>query len=173
MAFEEFAVDAFDVQLKIVLRTARESDLAALEWWGWHEYHREIIRSVFKESLHGKSFMIVADSGGFPIGQAWLDLKRGRDSSIGLLWAVRVIPGFRSAGIGTRLIAAAEKALLELGYEICEIGVDDDNEDAKRLYERMGYVVVGKRRDEREFLDPSGREQCLVTDQCILQKALT
>jgi ribosomal protein S18 acetylase RimI-like enzyme len=169
---QESALQEFKVRLKINLRYAQESDLPALEWWGWHREHREIIRSVFEETLCGDSLMIVADSGGFPIGQAWLDLKQGRDSNTGMLWAVRVIPGFQAAGIGSRLIEAAEQILFELGYETCEISVEEENESARRLYERMGYREFGKRREERKYFDPSGCEQCLVTDEWILQKAL-
>jgi ribosomal protein S18 acetylase RimI-like enzyme len=169
---QESALKEFDAQLKIILRYAQESDLSALEWWGWHRAHREIIRSVFEQTLHGESLMIVAESSGFPIGQAWVDLKKGRDAATGMLWAVRVIPGFQGAGIGSRLIEAAEKALAELGYTTTEIGVEEDNESARRLYEALGYRNIGKRRERREYVDPEGRAQCLTTDEWIFQKAL-
>jgi ribosomal protein S18 acetylase RimI-like enzyme len=169
---QEFALQQFDVQLKIVLRKAEETDLTALEWWGWHRQHREIIRNVFDESLRGNSLILVADSGGFPIGQAWLDLKKGRDADTGKLWAVRVIPGFQGTGIGARLILAAEDVLVGLGYEACEIGVEEENETARRLYERLGYRLAGKRHDQRDYVDPHGLAQCIVTDQWILRKAL-
>jgi ribosomal protein S18 acetylase RimI-like enzyme len=169
---QDFVLQEFDVQHKIVLRMAQESDLTALEWWGWHGEHREIIRSVFHTSERGESLIIVADSGGFPIGQAWVDLKKGKDAEAALLWAVRVIPGFQGMGIGTRLIRAAENLLLELGYETCEVGVDEGNESAKRLYERLGYSAVAKRHDERKYRDAHGFEQCMVTDQWILRKTL-
>jgi ribosomal protein S18 acetylase RimI-like enzyme len=170
---QEFALKEFGAQLKITLRNAQESDLSALEWWGWHREHREIIRAVFDETLRGESLMIVADSSGFPVGQVWVDLKRGKPCKIGMLWAVRVIPGFQGAGIGSQLIEAAEKVLAELGYKFCEIGVEEENESARRLYESMGYREIGKRHEQRSFVDPAGRDQCLVTHEWILQKALS
>ena len=39
-------------------------------------------------------------------------------------------------------MAAAEKILKSKGFTIAEIGVEKDNLDARRLYERMGYQVV-------------------------------
>jgi ribosomal protein S18 acetylase RimI-like enzyme len=172
MQVQEVALQTFDVQLKIVLRKAEETDLTSLEWWGWQRQHREIIRSVFEESLRGNSLILVADSGGFPIGQVWLDLKKGRESNTGMLWAVRVIPGFQGTGIGSRLISAAENVLVELGYEACEIGVEKGYESAKRLYQRLGYRVVSEKSDERNFVDPDGLQQCIVTDEWILRKKL-
>jgi ribosomal protein S18 acetylase RimI-like enzyme len=70
------------------------------------------------------------------------------------------------------LIEAAERTLVELGYTTCEIGVEQENESARRLYESMGYREVAKRSEQRNFVDPAGRAQCLVTDEWILQKAL-
>jgi len=163
----------FVAQVKVMLRSVAESDLPALEWWGWHDAHREIIRSVFEQSLRGESVMIVADSGGFPIGQAWIDLMTKKDKGAGVLWAVRVIPGFRGCGIGSRLILAAEQSLRNLGYEMAEIGVELGNEGARHLYRKMGYREIGRELDNRTYRDPGGTERVLITDQWILRKSLS
>lgn len=50
-----------------------------------------------------------------------------------------VLPEYRSQGIGTRLIAAAEQMARERGFrEVC-VGVDIENTRARSLYERLGY----------------------------------
>ena len=169
----EFNSHEFEARLKIKLRPAEENDLPGLEWWGWYGEHREIIRSVFAESICGQSLLIVADSGGFPVGQVWVDLARRKVAHVGILCALRVIPGFRGAGIGTPLILTAENALRQNGYRTCEIGVEDDNSDARRLYERMGYQMIGKRRERRKYRDPAGVRKVIVTDQWLLHKALS
>ena len=168
----EFEEHQFEAHLKIKLRTAVETDLPALEWWGWYGEHREIIRSVFAEALRGQSLMLVADSGDFPVGQLWIDLARKKVAHVAILWALRVIPGFRGSGIGSRLIQAAENTLRKHGYRTCEIGVEDENVDARRLYERMGYQVIGKRRERRKYRDPAGVRKLIITDQWLLHKAL-
>jgi ribosomal protein S18 acetylase RimI-like enzyme len=91
---------------------------------------------------------------------------------IAILWALRVILGFRGAGVGTQLIVAAEKTLRKNGYRTCEIGVEDENVDARRLYEGMGYQLIGKRCERRKYRDPAGVRKVIVTDQWLLHKAL-
>jgi GNAT superfamily N-acetyltransferase len=163
----------FVTQLRITTRSAMESDLPALEWWGWHSEHRNIIRSVFEQSLHGESIMLVADSGGFPIGQLWIDLMRKRREGAGILWGVRVIPGLRGCGVGSHLVACGEQALRDLGYESAEVGVEYENSGAKVFYERMGYKLVGDERDERTYRDPAGDDKVLISEQWILRKLLS
>lgn len=162
----------FVTQLRITIRGASESDLPSLEWWGWHSEHRNIIRAVFDQSLHGQTIMLVAESAGFPVGQVWGDLLRKRREGVGVLWGVRVIPGLRGCGIGSRLVTAAEQDLRDLGYESAEIGVEFENSGVRGLYERMGYQVVGTERDERSYRDPSGEEKSFICEQWILRKPL-
>jgi len=52
---------------------------------------------------------------------------------------IAILPEYRSRGIGTRLIASAEKMARERGFrEVC-VGVDIENTRARSLYERLGY----------------------------------
>jgi GNAT superfamily N-acetyltransferase len=52
---------------------------------------------------------------------------------------IAVLPEYRSQGIGTRLIAAAEQMARERGFrEVC-VGVNIENTRARALYERLGY----------------------------------
>src|SRR5205814_1088355 len=164
----EFEEHQFEAHLKIKLRTAVEADLPALEWWGWYGEHREIIRSVFAEALRGQSLMLVADSGDFPVGQLWIDLARKKVAHVAILWALRVIPGFRGSGIGSRLILAAENTLRKHGYRTCEIGVEDENVDARRLYECIGFQMVVKRRERRMYRDPGYDWKLIISDNWLL-----
>ena len=50
-----------------------------------------------------------------------------------------VSPAFSKRGYGTALIRAAEGRAQELHYDKIAINVDDDNEGAYRLYQRLGY----------------------------------
>ena len=53
---------------------------------------------------------------------------------------LEVAPGWQGQGIGTRLVRAAEDAARRRGFDRIVLGVGVDNPDAKRLYERLGYV---------------------------------
>ncbi|MER2039266.1 MAG: GNAT family N-acetyltransferase [Solibacillus sp.] len=48
----------------------------------------------------------------------------------------------RGRGIGTKLLQFAEQQGKELGYDKISLNVELEKVDARRLYERMGYVVT-------------------------------
>lgn len=169
---EPVIYDEFESIVRIRIRSATLEDLPALEWWGWHSEHRDIIHRVYEEMLRGESLILVAEAGGFPIGQAWIDFEKRAADRAGLLWAVRIIPGFRNLGIGTRLMRIAERIMLERGLPVSELAVEKDNPDAKRLYERVGYRVFTEERDQQLFHEGDGTSGVIETDQWILRKDL-
>ena len=59
---------------------------------------------------------------------------------VGLLDELYVVPEHRNQGLGTALLRAAEAELVARGGEVLEIGVDGEDVDAQRFYERHGYV---------------------------------
>lgn len=59
-----------------------------------------------------------------------------------LLAYVATLPAFRGRGIAAHLIAMAEAALTACGLCELHLAVVEDN-PARRLYERLGYVLVG------------------------------
>jgi ribosomal protein S18 acetylase RimI-like enzyme len=48
----------------------------------------------------------------------------------------------RGLGIGTKLLQFAEQHGKELGYDKISLNVELEKVDARRLYERMGYVIT-------------------------------
>jgi ribosomal protein S18 acetylase RimI-like enzyme len=158
--------------LAVHVRLCREDDLPRLEWLGLFTPHRAIIREAFARQRAGDNVMLVGEAGGFPVAQAWIDLARLRAERAGLLWAVRVFPGLRGAGIGSRLIAAAEEVLRRLRFAEAEIGVEKDNPAARRLYERLGYAVVRDGREEYDYTPPGGAPVRVALDEWFLRKRL-
>ncbi|MFC3227918.1 GNAT family N-acetyltransferase [Marinibaculum pumilum] len=63
--------------------------------------------------------------------------------------ALAVLPGRRDAGLGYRLMAAAEARAKAAGLERLSIQVFSQNAGAVRLYRRLGYVEA----DSRPVLD--------------------
>lgn len=84
---------------------------------------------------------------GQPVGAAWLRLFPATDPGWGFVdgdtpeVSVAMLPGYRGQGIGTalltKLIAQADGR-----YAALSLSVDPQN-PALRLYERLGFVVVG------------------------------
>ncbi|HEU4649160.1 MAG TPA: GNAT family N-acetyltransferase [Gemmatimonadales bacterium] len=161
------------VPLAVTIRRCTEQDLPDLEWYGLFTPHREIIRAAYDAQCRGDGLMLVAEVNGFPAGQVWIDLARYRAQRIGVLWAVRVYPFLCSLGIGRELVVAAEQWLHAHGYVGAELGVEPDNPDARRLYERLGYVVCRRARAAFSYTPPRGDAPITVEfDELIMRKRL-
>ena len=88
---------------------------------------------------------------------SWARLVRHGDAVLGFslcrragpeaeLLLVAVLPSHRGLGIGGALIAAAADTALGFGIEAMFLEVRDGNSAAQQLYERAGFVAVGRRR---------------------------
>jgi ribosomal-protein-alanine N-acetyltransferase len=62
---------------------------------------------------------------------------------VGYIQTICVHPDRRAQGLGSRLIQFAEERILEESPNVF-MCVSSFNRDARRLYERLGYVVVGE-----------------------------
>jgi RimJ/RimL family protein N-acetyltransferase len=92
----------------------------------------------------------VALAGGRVVG--WCDILPTRGESrahVGIL-GVGLLPEFRGHGNGAALMNAAIERAWAKGLSRIELTVRADNPRAKRLYERLGFVVEGVNR--RAFL---------------------
>lgn len=165
-------LDRFELPARFLIRACAEEDLENLEWFGMFTAHREIIREAFRRHRAGDNPMLVLDLGGFPVGQAWIDLAKKRDASTGILWALRVFPIFQGMGLGTRLLHAAEGIIRGAGHAVAEIGVERTNEGARRLYERLGYALAGEEREAYSYEQPDGTRIEAVSDMLLFHKPL-
>lgn len=62
------------------------------------------------------------------------------DGPVALLDELYVVPEERRRGIGTALLKAAEKLCRQRRSRLLEINVDGEDIDARRFYERHGYI---------------------------------
>ena len=159
------------IEISVRFRSCRENDLPALEWMGLHTRQREIIAGAFAAQRRGEGLMLLAESGGFPVGQVWIEIAGRGSPSRPYFWAVRVFPPLQGAGLGRRLMTEAEARMAARGAESVELGVEWDNPDARRFYRRLGYRPVGARRDVERF-SFRGQPQEMALDQEILRKDL-
>jgi [ribosomal protein S18]-alanine N-acetyltransferase len=65
---------------------------------------------------------------------------------VGYIQTICIDPGCRGQGLGTRLLAFAEERILSQFPNVF-MCVSSFNHDARRLYERLGYRVVGELSD--------------------------
>lgn len=86
---------------------------------------------------------VVALAGGRVVG--WCDVLPTHGESRAHVGAVGIglLPGFRGCGIGAALMTAAIERAWDKGFTRLELTVRTDNVRARRLYERIGFVMEG------------------------------
>jgi ribosomal protein S18 acetylase RimI-like enzyme len=148
-----------------------------MEWDGEYRRYRNLYRRAYSDSRRGKRLLFVAQSERDIIGQIFVQLQTELHSPsstgpVGYLYALRVRPPHRGQGIGTRLIQEAESRLVERGYQRALIAVAIENHAARRLYERLGYHVVGEDPGEWTYLDDEGNLREVHEPAFLLEKQL-
>mgnify|MGYP000876415664 CR=1 FL=1 len=147
------------------IRPVLERDLYSLEWEGTYQKYRRMYARLFKESQEQKVLMWLIE---IPlqeiIGQVFVMLNSGeRDAADGFtrayIFAFRVKPQWRNRGIGSHLMTYVEKDLYEKGFRFATLNVAKENPDARRLYERLGYKVIGSKPGVWSFQDDNGKTQ--------------
>jgi GNAT superfamily N-acetyltransferase len=167
------APERFTVPLQAEIRPCTKDDLPNLEWYGLFSLHRRLIEQAYERQTRGEVLMLLAVANGFPIGQAWIDFAaRPEEPDVAVIWAVRVYPFLQGGGIGARLLAAAERAIVGRGCTTAEIGVEKDNPRARRLYERVGYVPHRELLESFTYADWQGKPVVEQVDQWMLRKAV-
>jgi GNAT superfamily N-acetyltransferase len=162
----------FTLPIEVEIRACEAGDLDKLEWFGAFTHHRQVIREAFALQQAGEVVMLVAVTGGFPVGQAWLVLRLKPGAQAPAVWAVRVIEPLQGAGLGARLMAALEAAARERGVNALELGVETGNPAARRFYERLGWRLVRERRDSYGYVTPDGRAVTHALHEWVLAKRL-
>lgn len=86
-----------------------------------------------------------------PTGFAFLTLRPTpyHDGPLAQLEELYVRPGLRDQGIGTALLTSAMEAIRKYGAGEIHINVDEIDTDARRFYERHGFVNIEPGTDYR------------------------
>ena len=136
-----------DVALPIEIRPLRDGDLDGLEWDGEQAIQAGYVRKTLAERGDEVVFLL-ALANGQPVGRLGLDFGRKAGGGIVHLWAFSVLPSLQRLGIGTALMRAAESliAATPRAATVVEVGVDEWNHDAAKLYRRLGYRDGGVER---------------------------
>lgn len=166
------------IELNIQLRYADADDLPKLEWYGQYSHYRGLYQRAYQEQLQGRRLMLVAECGGFPIGQVFVQFNSADPmvadgDTRGYLYSLRVMEMFRGHGIGTRLIEEAEGDLVDRGFQWATIAVAKTNDGALRLYQRNGYRRFREDEGRWSYRDERGQRRAINEPCWILEKRIS
>jgi ribosomal protein S18 acetylase RimI-like enzyme len=163
---------------RLTVRHARSTDLPAMEWDGELTHYRRLFAEVFKYTQQGLGLMWVAE---LPtvgiIAQLFVHLNSQRleladGAERAYIYGFRVKAAYRSRGLGTLMMTLVEEDLVSRGFTWVALNVGRDNPDALRLYERLGYEVIGPDPGRWSYLDDKGVMQTVHEPAWRMQKRL-
>ena len=153
----------------IEIRPLANEEIGLLERhidFDWAALHKHGERFVKQQA--GEAVYLVAWHRDIPVGHALLRWNGPSDHPIVFrldrcpdVEDLFVSPGYRSKGIGSRLLDTAESLAKQKGYSQLGIGVDIDNPSARSLYERKGFrdTGFGEYRISWPWTDKDGQER--------------
>lgn len=135
----------FDLaRAQVVVRRLQERDVRPLEWHGGPDL-RSFYEWQWNQHCTGALCTLVADFNGYPIGQGSIHWQgKPTHPHIPDIQSLRVMDAFRGLGIGSQLLRASERLVLAQGFSKLSLAVGIENPAARRLYERLGYQLVGE-----------------------------
>ena len=85
---------------------------------------------------------------------------KDKDDLFGEIWGMYLLPEYWNMGIGTELIAWGLKELKNRGYEKVTLWVLEENVNARKFYEKMGFkhdgtvkeITIGKKLNEYRYV---------------------
>lgn len=136
-----------NLSLPIEIRPLRDGDLDGIGWDSEQAIQADYVRTTVAERGDDVVFLL-AVANGQPVGRLGLDFGRKPTEGIVHLWAFSVLPSLQRLGIGTVMMRVAESLIAAepRGATVVEVGVDEWNHDAAKLYRRLGYRDVGVER---------------------------
>ncbi len=150
---------------KILIRPAQAEDLPGLEWNGEFSHFRRLYKQHFHNTRTGSTRMWVAQSEtGEIIGQVFLMLySRQQELADGIdrayLFSFRLKPDYRNHGLGSFMLEFIESYLLSRGFKALRLNVARANEQARHMYEKHGFQILGPEEGRWGYEDQFGRWQ--------------
>jgi len=138
-----------------VIRPAVESDLPGMEWDGEYTHFRKVFAEAYR--------LWVAELPGTGIiGQVFIQLNCSRPElangcTHAYFYSFRIQPAFRNLGLGSFIIKVVEDDLRKRGFNTITLNVAKDNQRARRLYERHGFIVTGQEPGVWSYIDHEGK----------------
>jgi ribosomal protein S18 acetylase RimI-like enzyme len=145
-------------------------DLARLGWSGNPAHLRSVARALGRVALGEVEYLVVRAPGGEPVAKGGIDYTQ--HDTAGTLWQLATHSQLQSLGLGTCLIAEAERRIRQRGLPWAMLSVEDDNPRARALYERLGYAAWRHETAAWHYEDDQGTLRLYETRVTVLRKRL-
>lgn len=131
--------------MRAIIRSATLADIPAMVRLEEVSFpgDRLSARALRRLVREGRAMCLVAETDGQVTGDAIALPRRGSRSL--RLYSVAVDPALRKAGIGTALLAEAERWAASSGHDEIRLEVREDNAAAIRRYLATGYATTGRK----------------------------
>ncbi|MEW2354950.1 GNAT family N-acetyltransferase [Spirillospora sp. NPDC029432] len=142
------------VVVEFSVRDLVHEDLPSCTWAGSGTHLAHVADALERRHRGEVDYLAICPPSNLPVAIGGVDYAPSPEA--GSLWQFSVHPALRSCGIGTALVRAAEKRILERGLYWAELGVEESNPRARALYERLGYVAYDRRPEAWDAEAPDG-----------------
>lgn len=129
-----------------------ESDLPLVEWAGGPNHAQYVAAALDRGDE--VEYLAVRDREMLPVAIGGIDYARYPDAAV--FWQLCTQHELRSNGLGTLLIEEMERRALARGVHVAILGVEDGNDRARALYERLGYWAFRRVPDRWEVIGDDG-----------------
>lgn len=153
---------------QVLIRQANKDDLPDLEWNGEYTHFRRLYADTYTMVEQAKAIIWIAETDGNGlVGQCFVSLKGNRpelaDGEVrAYIYGFRIQPQFRNKGIGTRMMHVIEDDLRQRGFQQITLNVGQDNMDARRFYDRLGYIIIASDPGRWSYIDDKGKRRDVV-----------
>lgn len=153
---------------QVFIRQANKDDLPDLEWKGEYTHFRRLYADTYTMVEQAKAIIWIAETDGNGlVGQCFVSLKGNRpelaDGEVrAYVYGFRIQPQFRNQGIGTRMMHVIEDDLRQRGFRQITLNVGQDNLDARRFYDRLGYIIIASDPGRWSYIDDQGKRRDVV-----------
>lgn len=162
----------------VTIRHLVQEDLPALEWQGEYRHFRRLYAEAYRRAQRGLAVLWVAELYGTGvIGQVFIQLLCDRSeladgNTRAYLYSFRILPSYRRAGLGSRMLQHVEADLRSRGFQRLTLNVARDNPLARSLYERHGFQIIAEEPGKWSFIDHNGVRQYVEEPAWRMEKAL-
>jgi len=110
--------------------------------WSGSRTHLENVLTQLERVTTGEVEYLTLRAEGVPVAKGGSDFAK--EVGAAAIWQLATHPQLQGLGLATRLIGELESRAVRRGVRRLRIGVGVENVRARRLYEHLGYEVVGE-----------------------------